>query len=106
MHTTVSQTVLLERLLGLIQRLYSETNGYLDRPEDEQLWYNRGYANGMIEALAERGHVDLVMARLTPDAADTISGQEALSWGKAYRHGCEMGARETHEVLGPLQPQS
>ena len=106
MYSTVSQAALLERLLSLIQRLYTETDGFLDRPEDPQLWYNRGYANGMIEVLTERGHTDVVLANLKPDAADVIGGHQALSWGKAYQHGREMGASETQEVLGPPQTQS
>ncbi|MES9827183.1 MAG: hypothetical protein ABW201_02835 [Candidatus Thiodiazotropha sp.] len=28
-----------------------------------------------------------------------IAGHELLPWGKAYRHGFEMGEKETGEVL-------
>ena len=40
-----------------------ETEGYLDRQDDPQLWYNRGYANGMVKALRELGQ-EAGLARL------------------------------------------
>ncbi|VAW69439.1 hypothetical protein MNBD_GAMMA10-299, partial [hydrothermal vent metagenome] len=35
----------VNQLVELLERLYSETEGYEDNPSDAQLWYNRGYAN-------------------------------------------------------------
>ena len=98
----MSQTPMLTRLLALIERLYTETEGFLERAEDEQLWYNRGYANGMISALTELGYGAQLHARIAADAADCIVGHEALSWGRAYLHGFETGDRETREVIGPV----
>ena len=89
---------LLDQLLALIERLYGETEGFLSAPDDQQLWYNRGYANGMVKALRELGQ-EAGLARLDgidPDAV--IAGHEPLPWGKAYRHGFETGERETHEI--------
>ena len=91
---------LLERLLELIRRLYTETEGFLGDAEDQQRWYNRGYANGMLKALRELGYAERLAAELEADPDDVICAHEALPWGRAYRHGLEVGFRETHEVLG------
>ena len=90
---------ILRQLLDLITRLYEETAGFADNPGDAQLWYNRGYANGMVKALSELGQGALVAERVTPDAADVIAGHEVMAWGKAYQHGLETGHRETFEIL-------
>lgn len=89
----------IQRLLQLLQHLYSETGGLVESESDLQLWYNRGYANGMIQAFAELGYAQQVLDTLESDAVDRIAGQEFLPWGKAYRHGFEMGEKETKEVL-------
>ncbi len=94
---------MLQRLFPILQRLYSETEGFLYHPENQQHWYNRGYANGMVAALVELGYADWVGQRLAVDADDVIAGHEALAWGQAYRHGVEMGHKETYEVIGPKQ---
>ena len=93
--------VLLERLLQLAERLQSENAEFIDRPEQEQLWYNRGYANGMLTAVRELGYGARLAGRVQADRADLLEGYEALAWGRAYRHGEEMGSRETREVLAP-----
>lgn len=90
---------ILRQLLDLLVRLYDETAGFADDPGDTQLWYNRGYANGMVKALGELGQGDEVVRRISPDPADVISGHEVMAWGKAYRHGEETGYRETFDVL-------
>lgn len=94
----------LERLLRLIERLQAETEGFVDRPEQEQLWYNRGYANGMIGALQDLGYGAEVAVRAHADASDLLTGCERLGWGRAYLHGQETGDRETREVLAPRRP--
>lgn len=92
---------ILERLLQLAVRLYAETEGFEQHSEDAQLWYNRGYANGMLAGLTERGHRDAIRAAgITPDPEGLITDQTLLPWGKAYTHGYEVGYRETREVLG------
>ena len=90
---------ILNQLLDLVVRLYDETAGFADNPGDAQLWYNRGYANGMVKALGELGQGAQVAARVTADAADVIAGHEVMAWGKAYQHGLETGYRETFEIL-------
>ena len=91
---------ILGRLLQLAARLYAETEGFEQHSEDGQLWYNRGYANGILAGLAELGHDDAIRAAdITPDPEDIVADQTLLAWGKAYSHGFEMGQRETREVL-------
>jgi hypothetical protein len=95
----VSIDAILPQLLELICDLYEGSQDYLDRTDDAQLWYNRGYANGVIHALELLGYARHVAGALEPDAQDVIAGQEILPWGKAYRHGWEMGEKETYEVM-------
>jgi hypothetical protein len=89
----------LPQLLELIIDLYEESEAFLEQTGDAQLWYNRGYANGVIDALGALGHKDAVATVVTPDGHDVIAGQELLPWGKAYRHGWDKGREETYEVL-------
>ncbi|RRQ21398.1 hypothetical protein [Thiohalobacter thiocyanaticus] len=92
---------ILERLLQLAARLYAETEGFEQRSEDAQLWYNRGYANGMLTRLAELGYAEYIRrADINPDREGVVADQALLPWGKAYTHGYEVGYRETLEVLG------
>lgn len=74
---------LLPRLLELICDLYEDSQGFLDRTNDAQLWYNRGYANGVIQALPSLGYARHVASALESDGSDPIAGQETLPWGKA-----------------------
>jgi hypothetical protein len=91
---------LLPQLLTLVCDLYEDTEGFSARTEDAQLWYNRGYANGMVEALRELGFLPQLEALIEPDPDDVVAGHELLPWGKAYAHGHTKGRRETHEVMG------
>lgn len=95
----VSADTVLPQLLELICDLYDETRDFLDRTDDAQLWYNRGYANGVIYALDRIGYARQVASALEPDAENAIAGHETLPWGKAYRHGWDMGQKETYEVM-------
>lgn len=90
---------LLNQLLELIDRLRDETQDFLEQAGDQQLWYNRGYANGMLLALRRLGQTDHLGQR-QPDNIDELAGQLAMPWGKAYRHGEAMGSRETEEITG------
>lgn len=94
-----ANATLLDQLVALMQRLTDESEGYLDRQDDAQLWYNRGYANGMAAALREVGHGDRVDAAIAVDPYEVARDQDHLPWGKAYEHGREMGRREAFEVL-------
>jgi len=95
----VSTDIVLPQLLELICDLYDDTEGFLERTDDSQLWYNRGYANGVIHALGRLGYARHVAGALDPDPVALTADQEFLPWGKAYRHGWEMGQTETHEVM-------
>ena len=90
---------LLTQLLDLIDRLRDETAGFLDEAGDQQLWYNRGYANGMVLALRRLGQ-DAALAGREPDDPAQLAGQLVLPWGKAYQHGESVGSAETHEITG------
>lgn len=90
---------LLGQLLALIDQLRDETAGFLDSPGDQQLWYNRGYANGMVLALQRLGQ-EARLGQRRPDDPDALSTHVPLAWGKAYRHGEQRGSQETHEITG------
>ncbi|WP_078120758.1 hypothetical protein [Thiosocius teredinicola] len=90
---------LLSQLVELIDRLRDESADFLDQPGDQQAWYNRGYANGMLTALVAIGVAGRLGTR-TPDDVDAIQAHETMPWGKAYRHGEQVGSRETYEITG------
>lgn len=94
-----TQADILEQLTALVIRLYGETEGFSDEHADGQLWYNRGYANGILKALTELGLSDSLEGQLQVDPDDLISGHETMAWGKAYLHGVDMGHRETFEIM-------
>lgn len=100
----LSEDPLIDRLVGLAKELSDGSEGYLERPDDFQLWYNRGYANGIAAALRSLGYAAPVDAVLEADCYDAARDQSHLPWGKAYEHGREMGWRETHEVTGSDLP--
>jgi hypothetical protein len=92
---------ILAQLLELVVDLYDESESFLERSDEAQLWYNRGYANGVIDALDALGYGDAVASVVTPDGSDPIGEHALLPWGKAYRHGWKKGHDETYEVLKP-----
>ena len=98
---------ILQRLLRLIERLYGETAEFEQHSEDSQLWYNRGYANGMLAALDQLGYGESIrkQSTLIPDPDDRVADQGMLPWGQAWRHGVEVGHKETLDVL-PARRQS
>jgi hypothetical protein len=96
----MTDPALLDQLLRLMAELTEETEGYLDRQDDPQLWYNRGYANGMAAALRALGHGPAVDKAIPFDPYEPARDQAYTPWGKAYEHGHDMGGRETYEVLG------
>ena len=90
---------LITQLCDLITRLREETVAYQENHEDGQLWYNRGYANGMLKSLVE------LLADQQPcghslDHETDLQGHEVMAWGQAYRHGEQMGYKETFEIAG------
>jgi hypothetical protein len=90
---------LVAQLLGLVDRLREETADFAEQPGDAQQWYNRGYANGMVLALQRLGQRTSLGDRL-PDDSGPLQAQVSMPWGKAYRHGEEVGERETYEITG------
>ncbi|MBD3609950.1 MAG: hypothetical protein HUJ30_05315 [Gammaproteobacteria bacterium] len=90
---------ILSKLNELVVSLYSETAGYLDDQADAQLWYNRGYANGVVAVLREQNLADELAARINLDEAGLHHDDHFMAWTKAYHHGFEMGDKEAREVL-------
>lgn len=95
---------LLQKLCGLARRLRQENADFLEYPEDGQRWYNRGYANGMLKALQQLLGEDCPCGE-PPDDESELTAHQVMAWGKAYRHGEQMGLRETCEVTG-VDPQT
>jgi len=93
---------LLDQLLDLIDRLRRESIGFLDAPGDQQVWYNRGYANGMVTTLGRLIQAERLGQR-KPDDSRQLAAHLTMPWGKAYRHGESMGCKETEEITGNLQ---
>jgi len=92
----------INKLVGLVERLYAETEAYIDNPSDAQIWYNRGYANGVVAFLQAQGFADKLEG-LSLDAAGLHDNERIMEWQKAYHHGFEMGERESAEVhQGPV----
>ena len=90
----------LQRLLQLVAELYGESSQLSPQDADLQLWYNRGYADGMVKALGSLGY-RRELADIAAGSDLSLSDAERfLPWGKAYKHGLEMGERETLDVLG------
>jgi hypothetical protein len=95
----MTQPEIVEQLLELLSELTEETEGYLERQDDAQLWYNRGYANGMAAALRQAGLGERVDALIGVDPYENARDQDHLPWGKAYVHGRSMGEREALDIL-------
>ncbi|MET0049753.1 MAG: hypothetical protein ABW095_01580 [Candidatus Thiodiazotropha sp.] len=87
------------RLLQVVKNLYAETSGLAPEDAELQLWYNRGYADGMVAAMNRQGYAQNVQEALNPAPQPVSEESPFLPWGKAYRHGFEMGEGETLEVL-------
>jgi hypothetical protein len=95
----------LDQLIELANRLKSEAADFLENPEEQQDWYNRGYANGIVKALNDLGYAAYIDGRATEDDADLLREHRMLAWGQAYQHGMEMGEKETREVISPAPEQ-
>jgi hypothetical protein len=90
---------LLGQLCRLIRDLREESADFAEHHEDGQRWYNRGYANGMVIGLQ---HLlgEACPCGESPDDPSLLQGHELMAWGKAYRHGEQVGERETYEISG------
>ena len=91
--------VVLPRLLRAVRDLYAETADLSQTEDDLQLWYNRGYADGMVSSMKVLGYASEVEAVINPKVVSVSQENRFLPWGKAYQHGFEMGEKETLEVL-------
>jgi len=100
---TEEQQAILQKLIGIVESLYEETSGFLENGDNQQHWYNRGYANGIVQQLSKLGYREYVEDNTVPDAEDIIAGHEFWVWGKAYQHGLQVGMKETTDVIGPRQ---
>ena len=96
------QKQLVEKLNTLVHTLGTESAAYLDSLEDHQLWYNRGYADGVARALQELELTQTNHAILSPQE---LAQHRWMPWGKAYQHGNDKGYQEAYEVLA-LKPSS
>lgn len=94
-----ADNTLLYQLLQLVNELRAQTEGYEQRQDDAQQWYDRGYADGIIQTLYARGYRDKLRELGGPDTPAVASVSAHLPWGEAYHHGLQMGERETCEVL-------
>lgn len=91
---------IVQRLLQVLQNLYAESTGLSQEDSDLQLWYNRGYADGMLKAMKALGYERELAGVKAAGEPPPGEAESFLPWGKAYRHGSEVGERETYEVLG------
>lgn len=87
----------ISKLSDLVERLYMETEGYIENPSDAQLWYNRGYANGVVAFFRASG-LENKLPRIQLDPESIHDKERVMEWQKAYHHGFEMGERESAEV--------
>lgn len=88
----------IEKIVALIDQLYHETENYALNPSEVQLWYNRGYANGVSSCLIKQGHGNKIK-QLNLDAEDLYHDERVMEWHKAYHHGFEIGLNEAKDVL-------
>ena len=94
---------IVKKLLGLAQQLLDESEEFLEQPENQQLWYNRGYSVGILKAIKALHYEEAIPTpmRITLEAhLKAMTKHRMLPWGKTYCHGEEKGSRETFEVLG------
>ncbi|MEJ2455573.1 MAG: hypothetical protein P8103_15650 [Candidatus Thiodiazotropha sp.] len=90
---------LFERLLPVLIDLYHETAGLSQGDGELQLWYNRGYADGMVSTMRRLDFAARLDGLELPAPLAIDDAEAFLPWGKAYRHGFEMGEGETREAL-------
>ncbi len=92
------------RLIALAKRLRRESAAFLERPEDSQSWYNRGYGGGIFSAMRELGYGDVLDEECAEDEAQSLAPHRIMAWGQAYTHGFEKGAEDTRDALSQDKP--
>ena len=95
-----SKNPLVIRLAELADELMRDSSQFLDQTDDLQLWYNRGYANGILNAFEQAGIK--VAGLATPDPDEQWSAHRFLAWGQAFIHGRTKGQSETQSILKQL----
>lgn len=90
---------IIAKLSEVVIELYNETMNYETNPTDVQLWYNRGYANGVAAALRENDQSEALEGFLSLDKENLYTFDRVMEWHKAYHHGYEMGRNESVDVL-------
>lgn len=95
------QRRLLEGLVGLIFELRDRTETFEEQQQAQQLWYDRGYADGMYDALVALGYGPYLDDKGLAASSPPQGSQLTLPWGRAYCHGSETGVEETRQVIGP-----
>ncbi|MCU7880631.1 MAG: hypothetical protein KZQ60_08910 [Candidatus Thiodiazotropha sp. (ex Lucinoma aequizonata)] len=90
----------LKRFLQLVEDLYAETEILSEGESELQLWYDRGYADGMVSAMRPLDDAQQVDAVDATGDSSLVIGQELLPWGKAYQHGFDRGEKEITEIPG------
>ncbi|MGU9977224.1 MAG: hypothetical protein ACNYNY_00810 [Candidatus Oxydemutatoraceae bacterium WSBS_2016_MAG_OTU14] len=89
---------LVEKMSTLLHKLDEESAAWLDEPENHQLWYDRGYADGIAKALQELGWAEQSKQYAIVSEKE-FAQHRWMPWGKAYLHGNEKGYEETYEIL-------
>lgn len=92
------KTLLAEKISQLLSKLDTESANWLDEPENQQLWYNRGYVDGMAKALMEIGWQAQIPSNWKAASEAELKAHRWLPWGRAYYHGNEKGYQEILEV--------
>ena len=98
--TEYNKNPLVIRLAELADELMRDSSGFLEQPDNLQLWYNRGYANGILSAF-EQANIK-IEGLVNPDPDDQWSEYRFLAWGQAFIHGRTKGRDETHKILKQL----
>ena len=95
-----SRNPVVARLADLANELMQTSAQFLEQPNDLQLWYNRGYANGILNAFTQAGITIEGLAHPDPDSQ--WAEHRFMAWGQAFIHGQTKGHNEAREILERL----
>ena len=95
-----SRNPVVVRLVDLANELMQTSARFLEQPNNLQLWYNRGYANGILSALEQ---ADIKIEGLEkPDPEHLWAEHRFTTWGQAFIHGQTKGHNEARDILERL----
>ena len=98
----MSNTI-LNSLLQMVQEFYSQTLELKEEQAECPRWYNRGYADGVIEYLKELGYreelSEFELVKSNPTEPDPQIMNRKLPWVSSYHRGVSKGREETYEVM-------